>query len=40
MFENDLIIMIIRLITAAILGGLIGVEREFHHHPAGFEHIY
>jgi putative Mg2+ transporter-C (MgtC) family protein len=36
MFENDLTIMIVRLITAAILGGLIGVEREFHHHPAGF----
>ncbi len=33
---NDTTIMTVRLILAALLGGLIGVEREFHHHPAGF----
>ncbi|WP_280772091.1 MgtC/SapB family protein [Salipaludibacillus daqingensis] len=34
--ENDIFVMTIRLILAALLGGLIGIEREFHHHPAGF----
>ncbi|UCZ53340.1 MgtC/SapB family protein [Bacillus shivajii] len=33
---DDIGIMTIRLVLAALLGGLVGVEREFHHHPAGF----
>lgn len=34
--ENDIVIMTIRLVLAAILGGLVGIEREIHNHPAGF----
>jgi putative Mg2+ transporter-C (MgtC) family protein len=34
--ESDTFIMATRLVLAAFLGGLIGVEREFHQHPAGF----
>ncbi|WP_416148147.1 MgtC/SapB family protein [Salipaludibacillus sp. HK11] len=34
--ENELVIITSRLLLAAILGGLVGIEREFHHHPAGF----
>ncbi|ADU28374.1 MgtC/SapB family protein [Evansella cellulosilytica] len=33
---NDTFIMTVRLVLAAILGGLVGVEREYHQHPAGF----
>ncbi|PYZ92128.1 magnesium transporter MgtC [Salipaludibacillus keqinensis] len=36
MVENDIVIMVVRLVLAAILGGFIGLERELHHHPAGF----
>ena len=36
LFESDIVVMTIRLVLAAILGGLVGIEREFHHHPAGF----
>ncbi len=34
-FSADHIIMFVRLIGAAIFGGLIGFEREIHRHPAG-----
>ncbi|MBU9720258.1 MULTISPECIES: MgtC/SapB family protein [Bacillaceae] len=34
--NSETFIMTIRLIIAAALGGLVGVEREFHQHPAGF----
>lgn len=34
--ENDIVIMTIRLVLAAVLGGLVGIEREIHNHPAGF----
>lgn len=34
--EHDIVIMTIRLVLAAILGGLVGIEREIHNHPAGF----
>ena len=27
--------MLVSLLLAALFGGLIGLEREFHHHPAG-----
>ncbi|MDQ0255972.1 putative Mg2+ transporter-C (MgtC) family protein [Evansella vedderi] len=33
---SDTFIITIRLILAALLGGLVGVEREYHQHPAGF----
>ncbi|OIJ21589.1 magnesium transporter MgtC [Anaerobacillus alkalidiazotrophicus] len=33
---SDATIMMLRLVVAAILGGIIGVEREYHKHPAGF----
>ncbi|OIJ17108.1 magnesium transporter MgtC [Anaerobacillus alkalilacustris] len=33
---SDTTIMMLRLVVAAILGGIIGVEREYHKHPAGF----
>ncbi|AOM84596.1 MgtC/SapB family protein [Salisediminibacterium beveridgei] len=35
-FSEDIEIMIIRLVMAALLGGLVGLEREYNHHPAGF----
>lgn len=34
--NHDMITIIIRLITAAVLSGLIGLEREVKRHPAGF----
>ncbi|SDZ62256.1 putative Mg2+ transporter-C (MgtC) family protein [Evansella caseinilytica] len=34
--SSDTFIITIRLIIAALLGGLVGMEREYHHHPAGF----
>ncbi len=34
--HHDLVTIIIRLLTAAILSGLIGWEREVKRHPAGF----
>ncbi|MBU9710842.1 MgtC/SapB family protein [Evansella tamaricis] len=34
--NNETFIITIRLIIAASLGGLVGVEREYHQHPAGF----
>lgn len=33
--NNDLLIMILRLLLAVVLGGLIGLEREAHGRPAG-----
>lgn len=33
---EDIEVMLIRLVMAAILGGLVGIEREYNHHPAGF----
>lgn len=35
-FSEDIEIMMIRLVLAALLGGLVGIEREYNHHPAGF----
>ncbi|WP_096438111.1 MgtC/SapB family protein [Alteribacter populi] len=34
--EHEGVVMTLRLLLAAVLGGLIGIEREYHHHPAGF----
>jgi putative Mg2+ transporter-C (MgtC) family protein len=34
--SDDILTMTIRLLVAAILGGVIGIEREFKSHPAGF----
>ncbi|MCE7793828.1 MgtC/SapB family protein [Salipaludibacillus sp. CUR1] len=34
--DNELVIMATRLFVAALLGGLIGLEREISHHSAGF----
>ncbi|MDG5788150.1 MgtC/SapB family protein [Evansella sp. AB-P1] len=34
--SSDTSVMTIRLVIAALLGGLVGVEREYHQHPAGF----
>ncbi|MFC0274103.1 MgtC/SapB family protein [Metabacillus herbersteinensis] len=36
LIDNDSLIMMIRIIFAAILSGFIGLEREFKRHPAGF----
>lgn len=35
-FSEDTLIMMIRLVIAAVLGGLVGFEREYNKHPAGF----
>lgn len=35
-FSEDIEIMLIRLVMAALLGGVVGLEREYNHHPAGF----
>ena len=34
--NEDSITIVTRLVVAALLGGIIGVEREYHKHPAGF----
>lgn len=33
---EDTVTIVVRLVGAALLGGLIGVEREYNKHPAGF----
>lgn len=35
-FNSDTATIMIRLVFAAILGGIVGVEREYNRHPAGF----
>lgn len=35
-FDYDLVIIFIRLLAAAALAGIIGIEREMKRHPAGF----
>ena len=34
--ENKDIMMVVRLVVAAILGGIVGIERGSGHRPAGF----
>ncbi len=36
LINSDVAIMTVRLILAAILGGIVGIEREYNKHPAGF----
>lgn len=35
--NSDEIVIMFRIVLAAILGGIVGVEREYNRHPAGFK---